>query len=250
MAAIGKTLAVSLILSLFTIAPAMAGVAYEFITNNVEFMEEYPGLARQDFSAANVGSFDSKACPSPANSSSDNDCFTPGVIDEGLQISTVIPAPQDLRLIGSDFPMLGNAENVLIVNNPLPLNVFFDDPAINVVGLLLGCVEKSLTPCNEQVLVEVFNTNTVIGSTTVIADDGFDTFLGISSPDRIARIRISQANPLPEEDIFPGLTAIYYGSPAPAAVPAISEWGLIATASVLGIIALIAVRRRKLPYNE
>lgn len=226
---------------LLTSVQAFSG-EYEFTTDKAAFMAEYPDLMKQDFSTFNISPGDSKTCPSPLNTLSSNQCVTPGVILPDLEISSGPPNFQNLRIIGSGFPGLGNPLNSLIDNNLNPFTVRFLEERYNVVGLNIGCTNPGLNACSGTVRVNVFDFSpAIIGSTTIDVTGDFDTFLGISSVVPISRVSISDDN---LEKFLVGASVVYFGRGA-TNIPTMSEWGMIAMVAALGIIGLIYVQRRR-----
>lgn len=228
-----------LFLVLFTAVLASA----DYTTDKDAFLAANPNLMVQDFSSANISAGDSKTCPSPLNSSNNDQCFQPGDILPGLQIESGGPGFQNLRIIGSNYGALGNSLNSLIANNLDPYEILFFETNYNAVGLELGCAEVGLIPCSRTLRVDVFGFGTTIGSTTIDVTSAFDTFLGISADEPIARVSVSPADPLAK--FVDGASVIYFGV-APRNVPTMSQWGLIALAGILGVIGFIVVIRKKM----
>ena len=236
------TITVFLFLFMFIAIQASA----EFTTDKDAFLAANPDLMVQDFSSANINAGDSKTCPSPVNSSNNDQCFQPGDILPGLQIESEMPNIPSLRIIGSNFPGLGNSLNSLIDNNLNIYDIIFSEENYNVVGLELGCANIGLLPCSGTVRVDVFGFGTTIESTTIDVTSAFDTFLGILSNEPIARVSVFPDNPLAKEFVN-GTSVIYFGtSLRNVPVPTMSELGLISMAGILGLVGFIVLRRRKI----
>ena len=97
---------------------------------------------------------------------------------------------------------------------------------------------------NTPMDVQVFGAGDVLLGTTTVNVTGVNgTFLGIVADDPITRIEINEAEVFQIELIY----ELSFGtcSGFTRAIPTLSEWGLIAMAGILGIIGLIAIRRRK-----
>jgi len=62
-------------------------VKFNVFTERVSFETMYPRLKKEGFEAGDLGGNGSRACPSPLDSSSDNDCFSPGDLATGVQFS-------------------------------------------------------------------------------------------------------------------------------------------------------------------
>jgi len=54
-------------------------------TNREDFEATYPLLNKEDFESGDLGGSGSRACPSPLDASSDNDCFSPGDLKPGVE---------------------------------------------------------------------------------------------------------------------------------------------------------------------
>ncbi len=225
---------------LLTSVQAFSG-NYELTNDKAAFMAEYPGLKVQDFSAASISPGQTKVCPSPFTTESNNDCVSPGVIKQGLRFSGSFGG---LRLYGANFPGLANAYNSLVDNAIGIFIVDFLKEKYNVVGLNIGCTAKGGPACSQTLLVEIFAPNDMaIGSTTVDATSAFNVFLGISSGEPISSIRITPEIGT-DSGIFPGVSVVYFGT-GPRPIPTMSEWGMIAMVAALGIIGLIYAQRRR-----
>ena len=235
-----KTLAggfIWLSLALIFIMPKTARAQYEFTNDEAQFTTEYPGLAVQDFRGLGVIPGSDSNCTTPVNEFSDDACFSPGDVLPGIEFSAF---PQgDIALLGA-----------FVANNPFPalatdefldtLVIGFLNGDVKQVGIDLCCFAKGGAPCSETLNVNVFNEDDVqIGSTTVVATDECNSFLGISSDKFILRVELSGP-----DDIFPGVDKVLFGNRVGENVPTLSEWGMLSAAAGLGLIGLFFVARR------
>lgn len=60
---------------------------FSVYTDRAGFESMYPILSKEDFEAGDLGGSGSRACPSPLDSNSSNDCFSPGDLAAGVQFS-------------------------------------------------------------------------------------------------------------------------------------------------------------------
>jgi len=221
----------------------------EYTTNEAEFMAEYPNLMVQDFSQSKVAPHDTEACESPADFESNDNCFSPGDIMQGLDFVSGL-GPQKLRIMGVDFvseslQALNNPYNSLFGNDGDSFRVVLGEEKYNVVGLKIGCVTKGVNLCEQEMLVETlgFGGGT-IGMQYIVVDSTFTTFLGISYDEPISSVRISPAD---GSEGFQGVSVVYFGRSH--SVPTLSEWGMIATVAAFGFISFVVIRRRKTAAN-
>jgi len=218
----------------------------EYTTNKAEFMAEYPGLTLQEFSGTNAPPGGEIFCISSFTSTTNNACVSPGVILPGLEFTST-----GLGLVVSG-PFRGNNSNpnntVSVSETGSALIIFFsENQPVNVVGLDIGCFDKSDDPgCIGTFEVEVFGFGgTTIGGFEIEATDLFDSFLGISNNEQISQVRIAPLDP--EAGLAVGVDAVYFGFFRN--VPTMSEWGMIATVAALGLVSFMVLRRRKSAVN-
>ena len=229
--------------------PAIAQV--NFTTNEGQFIADNPGLAFQDFQAANVPVGMFELCAQPVNSNSNGNCFMPGDILPGIEFTgapPIIDGLSSLCVTGEDLGGLNNnPPNMLLACFPEAIEEVSFTENITAVGLTLGCVKdvEEAVGCPQTITVSVFGRgDALLDSTDVAVTDLFNIFIGIESVPPITRI--SLMFPGSPEDVFKGIANVRFGLRVVSRpIPTLSEWGLIAMAGVLGIVGLLVVRRRK-----
>lgn len=180
-----------LILGLFVLIPFNAALAQvSFETNEATFDANNPGLSVQDFQAAGVASGTIRTCTaSPINSSTNDNCFSPGDILPGLDfVDNPGPDSGGLLVLGDSTNGSANPANVL-TNNTIAnaLDVEFTGTT-TAVGLTIGCVSTA-GACSETIVLSVFGaTDNFLSSTNVAVTDAVDSFIGIRSVEAISRI--------------------------------------------------------------
>ena len=239
------SLLVFLSVLVFSVSPVSAQVA--FSTDEARFISTNPNLAFQDFLGTFVAPDDLLLCLAPANSASDDDCFSPGQILPGIEFTIKPRRPERVELIvvGSDFDGNNNPTNPLIANQfPSGLDILFTAPDINAVGITAGCLLEG-DPCTPRnMVVSVYGENGLLGSTVIMVSDSFDTFLGINTKKPIVEILLEQEDESPILTFQEGVLNVRFGTREFTGIPTLSEWGMIAAAAGLGLIGLFAVRRR------
>lgn len=221
-------------LMMITVQPAFAGVNFTF--DEAQFLTENLSLVKQDFLSTFVAPGDNILCESPVNSQSDDNCFSPGDILPGIEITGTL-----LRLLGADFSNNGNPPNPLIISETgLVFDILFA-PGVNAAGIKAGCVDPQV-PCSESARVLVFGESGQIGETVIPISGSFNTFLGITASEPIVNVRLQDE----VEGIPTDLGVLYVLFRAERNIPTLSEWGMIGAAAGSMLIGVFfAVRRRK-----
>lgn len=217
----------------------------EYSTDKAAFSAEYPGLTPQMFADSNAGPGESIFCDAPIDSTTNNPCVTPGVIDPAIFFTINGSAMDAMNINGPFVDGFANPNTALVTAASLDTFIirFTEEIPVNVVGLDIGCFDKSELSfgCSDTVEVEVFGFGgNVIGGFELDVTDQFDSFLGISNGDPIRQIRITPMDP---EGAVAGVDAVYFGFFRD--VPTMSEWGMIATVAALGLVSFMVLRRRK-----
>ncbi len=232
---------VFIITLLISLSPALAQVT--FTSDQAQFLADNPGAASQGFRSHAIPADEFTNCNSPVNSRSNDECFTPGFILPGLDLTINLQDGIDLFvLFGPDYRGSGSPPNVLaasIVNTTL--DVKFPVLGADAVGVLLGCLQSENGSCDTAMTVEVFGLDgEFLGQTVVQGRSLFNSFLGIESSAPIARVSIIV--PAPSENV-PGVTQVWFDL-ATRSIPTLSEWGMIAAAAGLMLAGVFfAVRR-------
>ncbi len=226
---------------LFSAAPALAQV--DFTTDESQFLAGNPNLQFQDFSGAPEPL--PQVCTNPATSNSNDGCFNPGRILEGIEFFVDPPIFNDMVLepgnaFGDNNPPFVLVANVGGVGSSF--NIVFTAGGINAVGFNAGCLSES-GPCSTTVLVSVFGGSGLLGTTEILATNSFNSFLGINATEPITEITILD----PGDDAIQGVLNVWFGTSVERNIPTLSEWGMIAAAAGLGLIGVFyAVRRKRL----
>ena len=232
---------------LFSVAPALAQV--NFTTDESQFLAGNPGLQFQDF----IGTPNplSQVCDNPATSNSNDGCFSPGQILEGIEF-LVDPGLSANALVLFEGDFFGNnnppyvlASNVGGVGDDF--DIIFTAPNIRAVGFNAGCLSESSTCINgDTVRVSVFGGSGLLDTIEIPVTSAFDSFLGINTRDPITEISILDGG----VDTIQGVLNVWFGNAAPRNIPTLSEWGMIAAAAGLMMVGVFfAIRKRKASIN-
>jgi len=234
-------IAVLSIYFLMSVCPAMAQVI--FTDDRDQFLAENPGLEHQDFLNGNVpspGVFNE--CSPPENARSNDACFSMGDILPFIEFNQDPFSFNGILLMGANvFGFAGNPPAVLTNNTYLASFEILFLPGVKTVGMDIGCA-RSDSLCTESVEVLVFGLNGLLGSTVITVTNNFDTFLGITSSERIIEIAITDTDTITPD--VRGVLNVWF-EPETNAIPTLSEWGMIAAAAGMGLVGVFfAVRRR------
>jgi hypothetical protein len=231
---------VFVMLFLFSLSPASAQVS--FTDNEAGFLVANPNLLFQDFVSSKVDPVGGFTCPAPADSASDNNCFSPGNILPGILFTNgpIEDPANGLFLVGENFTDPGSPPGPALTASILNNFEIVLDPGVNRVGLTLGCITKG--PCDRNIQVVVFDTDAQsLGQTTVHVTSDFNTFLGISSDRLIGNISLRNIG----DDVSDmGVLNVWFGN-AGLNIPTLSEWGMIAAAAGLMMIGVFFVVRKR-----
>ena len=235
---------IALTVILFSASPALAQV--DFTTDEAAFLARNPDLQFQDFLGKVLTM--PEVCANPANSSSNDDCFSPGqilsdiefIVDPGL-------SPNALVLFEGDFFGNNNPPNVLASNVGGvgdDFDIIFTEPNINAVGINAGCLSESDTCIiGRTVRVSVFGGSGLLGTIVIPVTSAFNSFLGISTVEPITEISMLDEN----DDAIQGVLNVWFGTRVNPRIPTLSEWGMIAAAAGLMLVGVFyAVKRRRL----
>ncbi len=236
-----------LILTVFLFSSAQALAQVTFTGDQAQFLADNPGAVSQDFLSHVIQADQFTNCNSPVNSQSNDQCFTPGFIQRGVEFSVSQLIGNDLfALFGPNFRGSGNPANVLtpsIFNQSFTIT--FPFVGADAVGMQLGCLQADNGFCSETLTVEVYGTDGgLLGSTSVSASNLFNTFLGVESVEEIGRVSVVLPGGLDEN--VQGASRVWFkfgGHP----IPTLSEWGMIAAAAGLMLVGVFfAVRLKRM----
>lgn len=240
------------IAALFYLSSVPALAQIEFVFHEDQFINMNPVIEIQDFTHANQPpSLGFLQCDTPVNSNSSDECFLPGDILEGISFTQSPDPDNNILLLGTDSRGSQNPPFVLTNNNFESDFVINFDPAVNAVGMNVGCAEVD-GPCSANVNVRVYGSSALLGFTTISVTNDFDTFVGMTTSEPIARVVLEPEGGTQQvrgvQSVFFGRTdpGAEPGGPGVAGIPTLSEWGMIVAAVGFTLIgAFYAVRRRK-----
>lgn len=154
-----------------------------FYADRGSFQAAFPGLTSEDYSDGNTPPGGINTCVDlPSDSSSNDDCFSPGDIEDGL--ATFPSGGDDNVVLGDGFvgiTCFGHGPNTFTDDFQIDL-----DPAVRAVGFdLTGCGPETLT-------VTVFGTGGMLGSTDVTCPAlGGTQFFGVDTVDTGGIVQIT-----------------------------------------------------------
>ena len=193
-----------IVITLFVlISNSLAIAQVTFTGNEGQFLSDNPGLVSEDFDAANVPPNTGVGCSVPANSNSDDICFEPGDILQGLEFfpqpGPPANSPNIISILGEDILTNNNPPDVMATSfQDQSLNIAFGS-IINAVGMTVGCLLGQGPPgpgCSGNADIEVYGVSDVLlGSTTVAVSDLVNSFIGITSVQPISRVVVNTPDP-------------------------------------------------------
>jgi len=239
-------IALFLLLSFFVKVNAAKAEA-EFTLNEIVFFVNNPNLAMQDFSSGKANPTTYVICDAPVTQFSNDICFDPGDILPGLAISAD-PDFGDTGLVGI---FRGSNNNTVKSISPdgSSQNSVIEFPGNDVfaAGITIGCLFDIgvMAPCvNETYFVNVYGDDSeLLGSIEVQVSSSFNTFVGIDSDQEIRRIEFGDTNP--QVLSFNAVSKIAFPLPERITnVPTLTEYGFVLLVLLLGVLSVIALRRR------
>lgn len=163
----------------------------QFFASRGEFEDAAPGLAVEDFEASSLEEGTADACPGPFNSETDDHCFIPGAILEGLSVHEV-----DERLMVVLRPGFMGVEGTAVG----PLNTFHHAQVdfsmeVHAVGVSLLAPMGGPAP----ITVAIFGADdTLLGTTEAQVGATTGEFWGVISPVPIERLQFFGADEVGE----------------------------------------------------
>ena len=232
---------------MFTGARASAQVT--FTSDQAQFLADNPRLAFQNFDNSLVQPNAVILCPSPANASSDNNCFLPGTIRPGIEFTNdpSFDPLEGISLIAGNFLgpgiPLGNAlTNTLFTDN---FDILFN-VGVRSVGLTLGCYIGGA--CSQDIVVSVYAVGgDFLGSKVVHVTTAFDTFLGLNSTTSIGEISLGNIDV--NSRSAKGVLKVWFGD-VERNIPTLSEWGMISAAAGLMLVGVFFAARKRLRASK
>jgi hypothetical protein len=219
-----------------TAGPTKAGfVSY---TSQSTFRSAAPGLAVQDFSAAQVADGSAAFVVGPLNSSTDNAVFNPGDIATGLEISSsgsTQSGGNNLYVAGKGT--VGNTAKAIYTNGSDATMSLGFGTGVSAVGLkLIGFTNGSAARRFSLTVVGSISSRTF--TTDFINTSGPGQFFGLigTDGDQIQRISFQSGTGANE-----GVTSIEFGN----AFTAVPEPASLATWMLAGGFGFVIARRRR-----
>lgn len=230
---------------LFTVVSTYNAAAQTELTGDeTQFLANNPGLVIQNFSSAIVSPGNAISCFSPVDSTN-SDCFNPGDILPGILFQNgPVPADFGLSVAGPNAAGNTNPVNVLITTQYSDdFEIVFPSGNVRAAGIHAGCMFDFTGPCSIVYEVRVLGVgDTILAATDLLVTDQFDSFIGVTSSEVITKIVLINLG----GESFKGVSEVFFPVAVQAAnIPTLSEWGLIAMASILGIVGFIVMNRRK-----
>jgi len=214
----------------------------EFFTDKELFEDTCTDLNFEDFENSNVPDNNSQSCPNPFNTFTNNACYSPGVLIPGFSVLAEDPPNPALALLVLAPGALGVPSTVVGPDSAInPTIVELDDA--NAAGIEFLLLNPGAI-VNNVVAVDVYGPgNQFLGTQGIQVDDNSIHFVGvISGINSIDRIEITAPFNLQL------ISTLSFGkcNVITREVPALSEWGLIAIAGILGVIAFVVIRRKSI----
>ncbi len=180
----------TVLITLLLLTATMASAAVTFYTGQGIFEGLYPGLTTEDYSGTIVPQDTVIAGMGPFNSSTNNLCFTPGGIVDGISLDN-LEGNMDVVLTP---PFLGVTSVTVGPNTFSDNGVFYFSAPVNAFGIDIVMPFGAGT-----VDIEVFGAGGSLGTTTA-SGDLTGIFWGVFSDEDITRIEFIE--PLTNGELF------------------------------------------------
>lgn len=163
-----------------------------FFVNRANFQAICPGLVAENFSGTSVPPNSVQACNGPFNSATNNSCFLPGAIVDGISLDVRQGLPQQMVVLTP--PFLG------VTAVSVGPNTFLDDLDVEFTGPVNAFGADFVNPFGNCVVqVEVFGPGGSLG-TTLVSMGVTPTFWGVvSDTDTFTRIEFTDGQGSPED---------------------------------------------------
>lgn len=146
-----------------------------FYTDRGAFLTDYPAATSEDYSGTSVPPNGVSSCVPPMNSASNDACFTPGAIVDGVSIDVVVSGGGGEGVVLTP-PFFGTT-SVSVGPNSFTDDMTIDFPTpVRSMGLDLVCPNGAVS-----LNVEVFGTTGSLGTTTAACGGPPGNFWGVSS---------------------------------------------------------------------
>ncbi|NOQ21837.1 MAG: hypothetical protein GQ565_04190 [Candidatus Aegiribacteria sp.] len=200
------------LLSVLLLGACVATAGITFYTDQTSFETLYPGLTKEDYSNTNVPVDDMGFVTGPFNSLTDNKCFSPGDIVEGISLDNdtgrenVVATPPIMGLL-----------NVAVGPRHLDVALYSFSVPVNAFGISV------LMPIAPGVYdINVFGASGSLGTSVVIVPPSTPAgvFWGVYSDEDITKIAF---------EAQPGFFGIFFTKAQFGALTALdnSTWGSI-----------------------
>ena len=206
-----------------------------FYTDRASFQAANPGLTLEDFSGTSVPPNSALSCGAPFNSSTNNACFTPGAIVDGISVDVVV-------LVGLGNGVVLTPPIFGVPNVAVGPNQFGNDMRIDFTVLVDAFGADLICPFGPFTFnLEIFGSGGSLGTTTAVCGAG-GNFWGVDSTEAITSIRFSPSVPAAEEGEL--IMNAEFGQAEPP-VPTMPDWAIVALLVVLLAIPTLLLRRRR-----
>lgn len=187
--------------------PAAPAGGLVFYNNRGTFMADFPGLTSEDFSGTSVAAGGIETCTPPMNSSSNDVCFSPGAIVDGVSIDVQITTGGGLGVVIAP-PALS------VTSVAVGPNSFADDMVIDLTAPAWAFGLDLLCPLATPTLdITIYGQSGVIGNTTSICGGPPGTFWGVGAGEPITSIEFVSAT----GDGELASNVLFGGAPVPTA---------------------------------
>ncbi|NOQ22600.1 MAG: hypothetical protein GQ565_08130 [Candidatus Aegiribacteria sp.] len=181
-----KNLAYLLSVLLLGVSVATAGIT--FYTNQTSFETLYPGLTKEDYSNTNLPASSISGAPGPFNSLTDNSCFSPGDIVDGISLDN-LEGNDNVVLTPSYLGLTSVAVGPAALSNNAEYSFTV---AVNAFGI------DVVMPYGGSVDIEVFGAGGSLGTSTSTGSLAGD-FWGVYSDVDITKIEFKSGT---DGDLF------------------------------------------------
>lgn len=185
----------AILIQLFTAEAALALTTPLFSNDRAGFLENFTNTEIEDFESGDVADGAVTICSSTVQSISNDACFSPGEITNGIEF-LASPSFGSMNLVGAGISSVpANTSKALTVGAAGDsLDIVFPGTVSNENVFMVG-FDLMSTVTLDTCAVEVFREDgSLIGSTGVSCSDISLQFFGVASNEPIGRVRVSSLN--------------------------------------------------------